>query len=877
MERITRALARRYRVERELGAGGMATVYLADDLRHARKVAVKVLREDLSASIGAARFQQEIDIAARLQHPHILPLLDSGQADRLLYYVMPFVEGRSLRERLNRDGALPAHDAVRILTGVVDALAYAHRQGVVHRDIKPGNILLTGRHAVVADFGVAKAMHDAANAKEITATGLTLGTPTYMSPEQATADPTLDHRSDIYAVGVMAYEMIAGRPPFVAKLAQQVVIAHITEKPQPLSVHTPEISRELERVVMRCLEKLPDDRYQTAEELLADLEASTTMSGEAVAAVPGHLRRWANVTATVIVIGAVVAIAGLAWKSGRLGRVSSESREPVLAVLPFENLGPADQEYFADGMTEEVTGRLTKLPGLKVIARTSVMQYKRTTKSIPQIAKELGADFLVEGTVRWEKNADGTGRVRIAPQVVRAGDGTHVWGEEYDKPYGTAIFDIQSEIADRVSEALSVKLATDGKRSAQVAPTKNLEAYDLYLRGRAEMDRDLGQNWEAERKALDLFQKAVQLDPTFALAHEALASLQIIFDDSGYDVSLPTGFTPRQRLELVRESAERAVALDPTLSEAHWVLARYYRRATHDTASSRRELKVALLGNPNDAQSIFDRGNMLITAGQVAEGMHEVKRALALDPRNTRRLVIIGMRYQGIAQYDSAESYFDRAIGVAPSEPQPYLRKAWLNLAVGRTERARATISEAVRRAGQKSVLLNAMLNSHWGGLVLIFSAEYGSAAKALTWQDFGADSVDYYGAMAFAYRNDRVRGPAYADSAADFFARHLSLGGSNPGFVMGLAANHAASGKKDAAAREIKRALADTSFRWDALEREAAAETCVVVGDFDCAMDQIRKAMVDPMVLSPALLKIDPVWDPLRGRADFKKLLNQK
>ncbi len=278
LDRLTDALSRSYRLERELGAGGMATVYLARDLKHERQVAVKVLREDLTASLGGGRFLREIKIAAQLQHPNILPLLDSGEADGFLFYVMPYVAGQSLRERLAREGELPVHEAVRLITEVVDALAHAHEHGVVHRDIKPDNVMLSGRHALVTDFGVAKAISEATGRNTVTTLGVAVGTPTYMSPEQAAADPNIDHRSDIYAVGVMAYELLTGRPPFVGSTPQQVLAAHVTEAPDPVTKRRPAISPALEAIIMRCLAKRPADRWQTAGELLAQLEPMSTPS-----------------------------------------------------------------------------------------------------------------------------------------------------------------------------------------------------------------------------------------------------------------------------------------------------------------------------------------------------------------------------------------------------------------------------------------------------------------------------------------------------------------------------------------------------------------------------------------------------------------------
>jgi serine/threonine-protein kinase len=272
-------LADRYTLERELGAGGMATVYLAQDVKHDRQVAIKVLREDLSASLGAGRFLREIKIAAQLQHPHILPLLDSGEADGFLFFVMPYIKGQSLRERIDREGELPVHEAVRLLTEVVDALVEAHEHGVVHRDVKPDNVMLSGRHALVTDFGVAKAISEATGRNTVTTLGVAVGTPTYMSPEQAAADPHVDHRSDIYSVGVMAYEMLSGRPPFTGSTPQQVLAAHVTEVPDSVAKRRPAIPPAIEAVVMRCLAKRPADRFQTAADLHAALEPLATPSG----------------------------------------------------------------------------------------------------------------------------------------------------------------------------------------------------------------------------------------------------------------------------------------------------------------------------------------------------------------------------------------------------------------------------------------------------------------------------------------------------------------------------------------------------------------------------------------------------------------------
>src|SRR6266702_6612442 len=343
-QRVAEALASRYRVERELGAGGMATVYLAFDVKHHRKVAVKVLRPELAAALGGDRFTREIETAAQFQHPHVLPLLDSGEASSFLYYVMPYVEGESLRDRLARHGELPIHDAVKILIEITDALAYAHAHGVVHRDIKPDNVLLSGRHALVMDFGVAKALSEASGGNQLTTAGVALGTPAYMAPEQAAADPHIDHRADLYAVGVLGYELVTGGPPFAGKTAAEVLAAQVTRRPEPLQARRPACPAALAHIVMKCLEKRPADRWQTADELLAQLEplatpsGGTTPTGRRPAPAVAKRAPWLRgaIAAGVLI---VLGMAGAVLLRGRpgvieLGRRTQETLDPGLEIDP---------------------------------------------------------------------------------------------------------------------------------------------------------------------------------------------------------------------------------------------------------------------------------------------------------------------------------------------------------------------------------------------------------------------------------------------------------------------------------------------------------------------------------------------------------------
>src|ERR1043166_887413 len=518
--RLAAALSRSYRIERELGQGGMATVYLAEDLKHQRKVAIKVLRQELSASLGADRFLREVHIAAQLQHPHILTLIDSGEADGFLYYVMPYVEGETLRARLAREGEFPVGDAVRILRELADALAYAHGQGVVHRDVKPENVMLSGRQALVMDFGVAKAVTEATGRQSLTTVGVALGTPTYMSPEQATADPHVDHRADIYALGVMAYELLTGQPRFTGNTPQQVIAAHLTQAPDPVTRHRAAVPAPLAELVTQCLEKKPADRPQSAKELLDRFEEVATPSGGVTptgTAPPPALRR----SRVPIIAGAaavvLLAVLGGLWVWRGRGTTRAPSGPRRLAVVPFENLGPPDQAYFAEGLVDEVRTRLTGLSGLRVIARTSSEAYRGAKNTPQQVGKELGVQYLLTGRVRWQEAAAGrAAQVRVSPELIRTDDGTTAWEQSFDADPSDA-FAVQSRIAGEVSRALKLALTPQDSSMAGARPTGNTAAYDAYLQGEALLQRADVTDGDG-RPAVVQFERAVALDPAFALA-----------------------------------------------------------------------------------------------------------------------------------------------------------------------------------------------------------------------------------------------------------------------------------------------------------------------------------------------------------------------
>ena len=490
----------------------MATVYLARDTRHKRAVALKVLHPELGAMLGTERFLREVETAAGLQHPHILPVFDSGEAAGRLWYTMPYVGGESLRDRLKREVQLPVEDAVRLTREVAEALDYAHRHGVVHRDIKPDNILLTEGHVSVADFGLAKAL-EAGGADQLTQTGMTVGTPQYMSPEQAAAGP-VDARSDIYSLGCMLYEMLAGEPPYLGRSAQAIAAKRLLDPVPRLRTLRDNVPEILEQAVTRALARAPADRFPTAAEFARALTAppsGSVLSGATApdAASPNQARRLPRRVATLLLALLLGVTALFIWHRSRADGTGGGG--PIrLAVLPFENLGDSADAYFADGVADEVRGKLAAVAGVEVIARASSAQYRRTTNPVRQVARELGVRYLLTGTVRWDKQ-QGTGRVRVSPELVEAASGTTLWQAPFDAA-ATDVFQVQADVAARVAEALGLALGVRERGRLGERPTANLAAYDAYLKGE---EAGLGVNTidqNALQRARDDYERAIRPD-----------------------------------------------------------------------------------------------------------------------------------------------------------------------------------------------------------------------------------------------------------------------------------------------------------------------------------------------------------------------------
>jgi len=668
LERLKSALAGRYAVEREVGRGGMAAVFLAEDLKHHRQVAIKVLHPDISSDVATERFFREIEIVAGLTHPHILPLHDSGQADGLLYCVMPYIEGESLLERLQREKQLPLEDALQIAREVAEALNYAHDRGIIHRDIKPANILLQEGHAVVADFGIARALEQAGGAS-ITHTGVAVGTPTYMSPEQASGAQDLDGRTDIYALGCVLYQMLAGTPPYAGVTPLAVMKRH-SQDPVP-SVRTVRdtISETVEHAISRALAKVPTDRYQTAGEFASALLAPD------LAGRPIPRRR----VAVLALVGVTVLLAGV-WYVGRQSApvVDADPAAGVsaasIAVLPFADMSPdKDQEYFSDGISEELLSLLAKIPELEVAARTSSFSFKDQNLEIREIAERLNVAHVLEGSVRKAGN-----EVRITAQLIRADDGFHEWSETWDRSLDD-IFAIQDEIAADVAAQLKVTLLGAAPTVGATDPA----AYAFYLQA-----RQLGRQGTAEglEQSMALYQRALAIDPDYAAAWAGLA--RDYYTQAGTELHpIDEGY------ELAREAANRALAIDPEHAPAYAQLG--YIAVYHgDLAAAARHLERALALDPTNSDIIANAAILARSLGRLDEAIALQEFAVARDPVNPIGHARLGLFYLWAGRLDESIASYRTTLILSPERIGAYHNIGEALLLKGEPEAALAAIQQ---------------------------------------------------------------------------------------------------------------------------------------------------------------------------------------
>ncbi len=877
LDRLKQALEHRYTIERELGRGGMATVYLAHDLRHDRPVALKVLSPELAYALGPERFLREIKLAARLQHPHILSVYDSGAIDgsgELLWFTMPYVEGETVRARLIREKQLPVDEALRLTREVALALDFAHRHGVIHRDIKPENILLCDGQALVADFGISRALtsgaatqRGSAAEERLTDTGIVVGTPAYMSPEQAAGERDLDGRTDVYSLATVLYEMLAGEPPYTGPTAQSLIAKRLSGHIPSVTQVRPSVSPSIDYTIQKALANNPADRYPTAAEFARALSSTATQPTVPQAAMSSPRRRRIPLALVLVGLGLISAFLAALWIR-RHGQSSPEAADATrLAVLPFENLGSRTNDYIADGITDAVRGKLIDLPGIQVIARSSSIPYRQTSKSPQQIGRELDAEYLLTGTVRWEERQRGQGRVQVSPELIDVAHATAKWQQPFDAPV-TDVFQVQADIAGRVAGALGVALGTGERQALAERPTVNLEAYDAYLRGEQISGGLSTGGFAPLQQAVPFYARAVATDSGFALAWAQLSRAHslIYFRGSGLDSAA----------NLARQAAERAVALAPERAEGYLALGDYYSNVTGEYDQALRHYIAGRRIAPANADLLTATALAEQRSGRWDAALQHLGQARRLDPRSpfTARRYAFALLW--LRRVEEARAAYDQVVRLDPANIASIQQRAMLSLMQGDLPGARAVLQAALQVLEPQTLV--AYMATFWD-LVWVLDDEQRAMLVKLTPEPFGGDRSGWGLALAQAQaiRGERELSRAYADSArialeAEVRSRHL-----DPAPRMYRAEALAYLGRTAEAVSEGERVMRERPLSKDAYTgayyRHLLTRIYLMAGKPDAAIDLLEELLRIPYFLTPAWLRIDPTFESLRGNSRFERL----
>jgi TolB-like protein/tRNA A-37 threonylcarbamoyl transferase component Bud32/Tfp pilus assembly protein PilF len=866
-------LADRYRIEGEIGRGSAATVFLAHDLRHGRRVALKVLHPALGAALGAERFQREIRTQARLQHPHILTLFDSGAGTPgLLWYTMPYVESGSLRDRLRGEGRLPVETAVQLAAQVCSALTYAHALGVVHRDIKPENILLSASgHALLSDFGLAYAVDDGVPgaARRLTETGVALGTPAYMSPEQSAGDEPVDARSDVYSLAGVLFEMLAGTPAFTGPNARAVIARRLTEAPPPVRALRPDVPPAVDAAIRRAMARQPGDRFESA----AEFAAALALPAEPTAAPRRRVTPMVTVVAIVALLAAAAAVYGARRFRSEPPAAAPAAGPRMLAVLPFKNLGDSTDQYFADGLTEEITSRLAGLSGLRVISRTSADQYRDSERPLTEIASDLGAGYLLAGSVRYDRAGAGAGRVRITPRLIDAREDRQLWSESFVVELGD-IFRIQSEIAERVTAQLDVTLRGPEQAALASGGTRNPEAYDYFLRGNDYLGRSNQQTDLAN--AARLFEQAVAADPGFAVAYAKLARCHTQIYWHHYDHTT-------RRLSLARQALDSAARIGPELPETRMALGYWHYWARLDYESALREFGAAHRLQPSNSELLQAMGYVERRRGRWEESLAHFVEALRYDPRSGIRSFDVGDNYLTLRMFGEADHYLDRATALSSDWANPYVYRAWLQVIWrGDMARARAIVGQGLNRIEAGRFALALQTGDRVSASIVTADSTFWPMLDGLSRESWTGDPARYHllKAETAAFRRDRAAERAHGDSARVIIESRARAQPDDAKVLAALALAYAHAGRYPEAVRTGERSAELLPVAMDAVSGpfilSYLARVYLAAGRHDDAVRLLGELMALPSWISRPALRADPLWDPLRGHPGFARLVEE-
>jgi TolB-like protein/tetratricopeptide (TPR) repeat protein len=866
--------AGRYKIIEKVGEGGMGQVYKALDTEIDTKVALKLIAPEIASSKRTIeRFRNELRIARTISHKNVTRMFDLGKEAGNYFITMEYVEGQDLGGMMAMAKQLSLGTAVGIARQVCAGLAEAHRLGVVHRDIKPGNIMIDRNGNVkIMDFGIARS----AERKGMTEAGALVGTPGYMSPEQVEGK-TVDHRSDIYSLGIVMFEMLTGKLPFTGETPLEAAIKRTWEAPpdpKELNVLIPD---SLVQAIMRCLAKDREKRFQHVEELLAALDliaAGLDSSGTAFR--PGRKRLptgtkkiFLKALRTAALAAAFVLLAALIFLWTHRERTPSAQRIDMLVVLPFENLGLPEDDYFADGVTEEITNRLSALQGLGVISRTSAVLYKKTDKSIRQIGRELGVDYVLEGTIRWERSKESRGRVRILPQLIRVSDDTQIWSKRYDLVIAD-IFAVQTEIAEDVTRELDVVVLEPEREALLANPTRNVEAYDHYLRAAEIKNRAyLNQDAAEYGQVIEQLEEAVRLDPSFYQAYLLLFSLHMQVHFVGIDQ------TP-ERLEKAKNALDEAVALQPNIPEVQAALAYYYSRVLGDDERALAIYETVYRARPNF--SPIPLAGLQLRQGKAQEAIANYRKAFKLDPRSSQSAHMLGRLYAWVGKYEESKQWFERALAIWPDLYYSKLGLARLPLlARGDTKESRSLLEQLPqhRLTAYNLYLLNLLDRKYDDAVVRLAATSYDFFAEANFYIP-----VDLAYASIYHEKKESELMRTYAERARRTLAEALAGNPDDARYHASLGLAYAYLGRREEAIWEGKAAVELVSVAKDAFEGPRGvlnlALIYTIVGEYDNAVTELEYLMSIPCGnnYSPALLRIDPQWDPLRSNPEFQALL---
>ncbi len=869
-----------YEILSPLGAGGMGEVYRARDRKLDRDVAVKVLPESVAKDPDAlARFEREAKAVAALSHPNILAIHDFGTQNGTAYAVTELLEGETLRGKI--DGATVSQkQAIDWCLQIAKGLSAAHGKGVVHRDLKPENVFVSNDgHVKILDFGLAKRVDAAPEAKTSAPTGsghtepgTVMGTMGYMSPEQLRGLP-VDHRSDIFSFGAILYELLSGKKAFKRDTASDTIAAVLKEDPPELTQSGRNISPALDHIVRHCLEKDRENRFQTAKDVafaLSEASAPTTFGAATSGSYVIPPRRGPGKAILFIAaFAAVFAVAALLmWRRPKSS--APAARVKRVAVLPFENLGAPEDDYFADGIADQIRGKLTALPGIEVIARGSSTPYKKTNKTPQEIARELSANYLLTATVRWQKGA-GANRVQVNPELVQIksdGPPASRWQQPFDAAL-TDVFQVQSDIATKVAQALGGALGAGEEKRLSEKPTQNLAAYDAFLKGEEASRGMSATEPTAVRKALGSYEQAVALDPGFAQAWSRVSMV----NSSLYANSTPTP----QLAERARETAEKAVALAPDRSEGYLALGRYQDVVIVDYGRALVQYQKAQRLAPGNAEILSFVANAEESLGRWDAAVEHLRQAERLDPRSVLTLRRLGLALLLVRRHREAREVLDRGLALSPTNLSLIEFKAMTYLAQGGLEGARAVLRSAHQDV-EPTALVAFLAN--YNDLVWVLDEGQRELLLRLTPSAFDDDKGVWSLCLtqAYALGGDATKVHTYAEEARKAYEERLRATPDDAQSHVQLGLSLAYLGRKEEAIREGHRAVEILPLAKDAYGgayiQHQLARIYILVEEPEKALDLLEPLLKIPYFLSPGWLKIDPNFDPLRGNPRFQKLV---